>query len=375
MKLSKVTGMPPVRVFKPNKQLVLSDCHIGIEIEVEGRGAIHNSVMDSLYWQSIEDHSLRNNGRELVLRQPTMGDGLIEALDELDNIVDSGRVDYSSRTSVHVHVDVRDMSVEQLFTLLFFYIYIEKALFNYVDEGREDSNYCIPWWKTEQLKGSLYNIYKAMTEDNPTSIRDEIASHMTKYSALNLLAINRFGSVEFRHHYGTHDKHRLLEWINILMSLKEQALKIDHSHVSFEELLNQHFEIPKELDLFMTEPVTYKGMSFLNEIYHDCRLHTKQAIERKLLSNSFKKNNIKHANLKMFDAFNTHRDLSMLRSRRNTNSDEESLEEDEVTLLVGGSSITYDDVDDEDIPILVNNVSTRRLSFNTDEAATGLWGR
>lgn len=283
------------------------------------------------------------------MTQPTMGKAIISALDELEQIINTERADYSNRTSVHVHIDIRDMSVDQLFNMLYFYIYCEKAIFNYVGEGREENNYCIPWWKTEELKTHLYNIYQALEEDNSDQIQYILNEQMNKYSALNLRAITRFGSVEFRHHYGTHDKHRILEWINILMSLKKQAMEVDHTHVSFDELVNEHFQIPEALDIFMTEPVTYKGMTFLNEIYHDCKLFSKQARERENLSRAELRGDGRctRPQLKQFDIFNQQRELSNLRPTRRP-SDDGSLDEEDINLLVGGSVLLRPDSSTEE---------------------------
>jgi hypothetical protein len=353
MNLSNVTLMAAPIMPQPSNLLVIPTCHVGVEIEVEGEGAIQSS--SSNFWDIKNDGSLRNHGHELVLTQPTMGQSLINALNELPDLINSERADFSNRTSVHVHIDIRDMTVEHLFNMLFFYVYCEKAIFNYVGHDREYNNYCIPWWKTEELKYSLYTIYSSMKEDNPNQIRRTIQEHMNKYSALNLKVITHFGSIEFRHHYGTHDSDRILEWINILLSLKQQAVNIDHEHLTFEQLINEHFTIPSALEEFMTEPVTNKGMSFLNEIYHDCQLHTTQLTERENLRASSLRGALTLTHLQMLDNFNQQREVPTLRVRRTDNT--EGFNEEEVSIYAGGSPILieetlmderrYDDIREE----------------------------
>lgn len=337
MKMSNINGLVLPQFPKHTELLELPDCYTGIEIEVEGLNCVTYSHSD--YWEIKGDGSLRNEGKEVVLRQPTAGQDLINALDELDTIIDSNNADYSARTSVHVHIDIRDMTVEQLFNMLFFYIYCEKALFNYVGHNREDSNYCIPWWKTEELKKELYVIYSSMKEDRPQVISRTIDTAMNKYSALNLRVINTFGSVEFRHHYGTHDKNRILEWVNILMSLKRQAMTIDHQHLEFEQLLNEHFVTPTGLEEAMTETVTHKGMAFLNEIYHDCRLHEQQEQERNLLKRLHLRGRLVVDNYRMLDKFNEARGLRKLRAQRRDN---DNLDDNDVAIFTGGSVILED---------------------------------
>lgn len=337
MDLSKVTHMRANLIHRPSNLLVIPDCCVGVEIEVEGEGAVRQARGNN-YWKVIRDGSLRNHGLEVVLREPTLGQALIDSLDELQEIINDAYADYSHRTSVHVHLDIRDMTVEQLFNMLFYYFYCEKAIFNYVGQGREENNYCIPWWKTEELKTSLYRIYSAMKEEDSETIRHIINDNMNKYSALNLKVINQFGSVEFRHHYGTHDKNRLLEWINIILSLKKQALTIDHEHISFEEMIQEHFQVPEPLVPYMTEPVTNKGMAFLNEIYHDCQLHTKQLNERETLRKNRLHTTLTREHLQQLDAFNRTRDLPTLSTQRNIGD----ITEEEVLIMSGGSTVLID---------------------------------
>lgn len=335
MLLSNVTGIQPAAKLKPTNQLVLPDCFLGIEVEVEGRGCIN--IRDShQYWDIKQDGSLRNDGLEAVFKAPTAGEDVILALDELvNNVIQEDRAQYNERTSVHVHLDVRDISVEQLFTFLFFYLYCEKAIYNYVGHNREESNYCIPWWKTEQLKASLISIYRALQNEDTSQVQQLLHHKMSKYSGLNLKSINQFGTVEFRHHYGTHNKARLLEWINIIQSLKQQAMTVNHSHVSFEELISEHFTIPEDLDLYMTEETTYKGLSYLNEIYHECRLYDAQRVEtHKLRQEHLTQDSNNLESLQILDNFNRRRDLPTLRPRRINSGD---IDEEAVYLFTGGS--------------------------------------
>src|SRR3990167_102162 len=79
---------------------------IGIEVEVE---KLINIQPNLLYWDMIEDGSLRKNGyefRSLALPAKVLVIALQELYQSL--IENQPEHDFSERTSIHVHLDFRD---------------------------------------------------------------------------------------------------------------------------------------------------------------------------------------------------------------------------------------------------------------------------
>jgi hypothetical protein len=216
------------RTYVPSEAFVMNSL-VGLELELEETDVY---VDDLDFWSKEEDASLRGiDAYEYVFTNPLSGVDLENAIWEFNEAVaDLPHPPVTSeRTSTHVHIDVRDLTPEQLTKFIAVYFTVEPLLFNYVEESRSKNNYCIQMSKanidfenTSKLAslGKL-NEYQATTKLNSTLTR------ANKYSALNLAAIARFGSAEFRHHQGEWRHYKLVEWINICLCIKKFAVTSD----------------------------------------------------------------------------------------------------------------------------------------------------
>lgn len=239
-KLSALTGIAPDgKKYKTSNDFVLSRCPIGIEIEVENMARrIEDIEVDNPreglmrrprgggnklgeYWKITSDGSLRNNGVEFI-SDPIWGEDINRALDSLHVLIEkSGNTpDFSDRTSVHIHLDVRSLDTLQLFHLLVLVMIFERTLVDYCGGTREENVFCLPFYKAEASVPSLAEI----VSEEADFIR--VLDRTFKYNGFNIRPVSKQGSVEFRYHYGTMDKERIKEWINIIYCLKREATKI-----------------------------------------------------------------------------------------------------------------------------------------------------
>lgn len=188
---------------------------LGIEIEVENirEDFVPKEIPES--WISRkEDHSLRNNGYEYVTT-PHEAEHTKKLLQLFFKHLYK-KADFSKRTSIHVHYNVRDLTIGQLETLVTTYIALEKLLYKWVGNGRENSIFCVP----------IQDTYLA--EYFSTCIKSSYPKiNWTKYSGLNLSTIPSMGTVEFRHLFGTRDIHTILTWINFGLSIMKYAKETD----------------------------------------------------------------------------------------------------------------------------------------------------
>lgn len=199
---------------------------VGVELELEGMSpydACDLCPRDlGLRWSWTDDGSLRGLSVEAVLSHPLGGADLHSAVAGITDYLkkDWGRVlSTNHRTSMHVHIDVRDITPEQLAKIVMVYAIFEKPLISYSGPGREHSNFCIPLYNAAQLCDSVAALMEGTTRCIHAMIENQ-----SKYSALNLLPIRTFGSIEFRSHRGTYNYDEILSWINILLSIKRWAV-------------------------------------------------------------------------------------------------------------------------------------------------------
>ncbi len=178
---------------------------IGIEVEVEGFSQ-EKWPQKCIYWNLDKDGSLKDHGAELI-STPVAGKNIDYALRELANGMKDQRPRWSHRCSVHIHINVRAWSFEQLRSLIGLYAVFENLFFSLVPEDRRANGFAYP-----------------LTDIMPQDVRfgwDE-----GKYCALNVgSCIAKFGTVEFRHMAGTADPITLRRWIQLIVKLHSYVKK------------------------------------------------------------------------------------------------------------------------------------------------------
>lgn len=205
----------PPFVFSSPKTLV------GIEVEVENVLYIDPNVMN-MFWTMKEDGSLRNHGREFV----TPGTIPMSVAEPALNVLFGGLnkdIDFSTRTSIHVHQDMRQLTLMQLVGFLLTYTAVENLLFKFVGNNRRNNIFCVPITEAALLP--------AMAHITPKKFLWAIDEYWSKYTALNLLPLLTFGSVEFRHMPGTRDVTKLLRWIELISRLKTFAYRNSYEQI------------------------------------------------------------------------------------------------------------------------------------------------
>lgn len=189
---------------------------VGIEIEVEN---ITTSLHPLAYWDIKTDGSLRNNGVELV-SVPLQIKQVQLALEHVYNVLTANnKPDFSNRTSVHIHVNCRDLTQNQIYNFILLYALFEKHFYSLAGNKRMNSIFCVPLFRTNQLN-VLDNVVYGLS------------SNWHKYCGINLLPLYQnqvtqgYGTIEFRHLYGTSNQREILEWINDIMCLRKYACEV-----------------------------------------------------------------------------------------------------------------------------------------------------
>ena len=199
------------------------------EINLPGKppfkpGHINLSDKDP-YWIGkiglVYDGSLRNNGVEFITR-PLSYENALKAFNDLHNGLTLGEKPYTSRTSIHVHVNVASLSMEQMKHMLLLYALLEPVFFAVAGETRKHNIHCVPLSFTV-----LPSIYHKPLPD--------IIKAWSKYSAFNLMPVKTQGTVEFRHLYGTGDFGVYQKWLTLIKELWDFVY--DAPPVALEDML------------------------------------------------------------------------------------------------------------------------------------------
>lgn len=197
----------------PTNMKVAGD--VGVEIEVEGL----RLPQGDKYWRREQDGSLRGaENAEYVLRTPLTLHQLKMALKSLAMGYKKNEsvVDDSVRAGVHVHVNVQDLNIIQLYNYLTLYLVFEELLTKFCGKSREGNLFCLRACDAEFLIQALQ--YAAQNRRWRTLVTDDL-----RYASVNVKALGNYGSLEFRAMRSTKDFDVIQTWAEILVMLREKA--------------------------------------------------------------------------------------------------------------------------------------------------------
>lgn len=275
-------SLPKYEGLKGTLPIYHPNIYIGIEIELEKVKV--NSIPTTFYME--EDHSLKVNGLEFI-SIPIRAKYLEVELNRLFSGLK--QFDTSVRCSTHIHINVRDLTIEQVNKLLILYMIFEKSLFNFTGKDRWKNNFCTP----------LFSCPRHITKWFVTP-----CVHWYKYFALNLSPIfggqsKKVGTIEFRHLGGCSDVPKIISWVNLITSLKSAAIKIPMetilTHLETMNTSSAYWWLAKEVFGKLSKVITDQD-SFKEDI-ESCITQTKYLvldpnIRKRLFSKEVKEENL-----------------------------------------------------------------------------------
>lgn len=201
---------------------------VGIEIEVEGKGlpGVRQNRALAL-WTSKGDGSLRGEAVEYVLKRPIKADEVKEQLELLSKYFEKRGAYFidSDRCGIHVHLNCIDEGYEDVLKFLVAYFCLENILTRYCGEGRDNNLFCL----RASDAGALIAMLSLSIKEG--SFRYVMGDN-NRYSAINIGALHKFGSLEFRalktpiknHNL---DVDRIYKWVDTLVYIKEMSRGFD----------------------------------------------------------------------------------------------------------------------------------------------------
>lgn len=189
----------------------------GVEVELEG--SLYGSGKSHNYWHVKQEGSLRG-GMEYVFRNPLSREELPIALKEFDHLMKKSVPHASIRCSTHIHVSILDYTTAQIYNAMLAWYFVENLFVRTQSNNRQ---------------GNLFSLRLSDAEEIALSIKDSLnyadgwhTFHVerNRYAALNLCAITKFGSFEFRFLDAMTMGSDIERWCIILHSLMENTKNI-----------------------------------------------------------------------------------------------------------------------------------------------------
>lgn len=205
--------------LKPSSLNCVGD--VGLELEAEG--TIY--PIDTPYWTTIADGSLRVNGKEYILRKPVPYVVIDEPLTEFEDLSKNMVFLKSPRTSCHVHWNVQNYTLAQVYAIIGAYWLFEDILVDFCGPTRVGNLFCL---RASDAKAIVTDVLNSLKANNSKFTAFPLylfgfGIDSNKYSALNLSSVARFGSIEFRSMRGIYKKKEIKLWVDILQKLVTSA--------------------------------------------------------------------------------------------------------------------------------------------------------
>lgn len=232
---------PPLELARADPKWALPDAFIGVEIETENCRVLDQRGLTDAGWTWKEDGSLRNSGMEFVFGAPLCGRAITRAIDAFFDKT-KPPVSYltNPRAAVHIHINWLDdqagADIGALRKLLTIMYCIEPAVFEWVEAARKWCGYASQMNELPDKK--LRTLMTSESPDTLAATLNEGSGTRNRYYGMNLAALARFGTVEFRYFPCTTDKGTMEEWINFVMLVKRAAVEYPEDHIALIEKLS-----------------------------------------------------------------------------------------------------------------------------------------
>ena len=203
--------------------------HIGIEIEMEGEVLPANFPK---WWSGVGDGSLRGVALEYVLKVPCERGKVLGRLEWLQDRLakTAGTVLIpSDRCGVHIHVNCQEMTSLQVINFAILYLIFEDVLVKWCGEQREGNLFCLRASDADRI---IQGLIICRREDRLNHMQcDEY-----RYGAINLSAIAKYGSVEFRAMQTPKDFKHINTWAQMLLKVQDASLAYKEPHEIIEHV-------------------------------------------------------------------------------------------------------------------------------------------
>jgi hypothetical protein len=237
---------------------------VGVEIEVEDTNVkpqsdAYKTVKEAFTMKA--EGSLRN-GVEFVTRYGVTAGDVLAYMPAVNIVLEQSN--FSFRCGLHVHIDVTGHTLEELYRVFLVYSVVENILF-YISGGRNLLNsvkFCVDVQNRD---------WKEFTES---------VGEATKYMAMIVKTVKKYGTIEFRHHEGTCEVSKIEKWMKVLLDLvlnvKDMTtqdlesrildLNTDSQYLMFlRDCFPNSFEFLRGVPNF--ERMMYPGVSYVKEAF------------------------------------------------------------------------------------------------------------
>jgi hypothetical protein len=191
---------------------------VGIEIEMEG---IDLTRFRSQYWSAKTEYSLRGDNEQIeYVSKPFARKDVKNRINRFYSLLKNNGAIFepSPRCGVHVHINCQQLTVQQVFVFICLYLVLEDLLIKWC--GREGNLFCL---RSQDAEGFLI----ALIDCKRNNSLNRVMHDVYRYSSINVRALKRFGTLEFRGLPTELTWERIPIWVEILLTIKDRSLQYE----------------------------------------------------------------------------------------------------------------------------------------------------
>lgn len=205
----------------PKIDLPLPEVLMGIEVEIDQDRHSSLVVFPDNYepeWRRTHDGSL-HNGYEFVLAAPLKGQSIVDSVYKLYS--EPAKVLRSYTGSTHIHINMMDgVDSEALRTLTLLAYTFENLLYEVGDSTRKWCGYA------NRLISAPSEVLESIIADPTLSNFARATGNIGRYYGLNLNALTKYGTVEFRYFPTAESPEELISWVKLVQQFKKAAIEL-----------------------------------------------------------------------------------------------------------------------------------------------------
>jgi hypothetical protein len=129
----------------------------------------------------------------------------------------------SDNCGVHIHINVQEMTLPELMNFMMLYLVFEDLMVKWCGDDREGNFFCLRSKDAEGLVEALIDLKQHW------NLQDIISDDL-RYASMNIVALIKFGSLEFRAMRTPKDIREIAVWVDLLTTLKDQSKNFRYPH-------------------------------------------------------------------------------------------------------------------------------------------------
>ena len=178
------------------------------------------------HWKTVSDMSVadtreeaRRSGCEVV--SPVLrGEEGLEQLRKVCDVLTEMRCAVNKKCGLHVHVGARGQGVDFFKNIAFLYASAEGSIDQFMSPSRRASEnaFCQPMMITPRALQNATNVNEVMAACGHVNDVRHVRNGQ-RYRKLNLQSFWQHGTVEFRHHQGTDEAKKAVNWTKLCLRM------------------------------------------------------------------------------------------------------------------------------------------------------------